>query len=527
MQGPRPLWFFILLVLTFIVSCIVVNAYQSWKLALLVNTIIATTVALSIYSSIGAVGYGSSSLSDGFDVAAKFILRDTSFINAWVNEPYFIFFPATSTLYALLSMISGVNVSTSFLIIGVMQTVLLTIIITLIVKFSSSDPTIACLALPFVLSNPRLGVWAPHPSLLSLLFAALFVYFIFLRFNPAKQGHLDKSFVLLLILLDLSSVVNHTAGSITIALFIGGLVVFEILQRKLKRLRILNLCHAGRIFILFLVIALAYWASTYAFYSIVPRVLITLGALWNFLHTGQPIYVYTPKQTLRSPIEAYCWAVPVALVAAFTLLWFKGLFKKAEFSSSKDLYINMIVVAIGVLSVPTVLFSFLVKLATTAASSERYLSAPVYLLMLIASPLIVAKMSNRKITSILMISSLVVLLFIGATSYTWSIDSVIGKTVYEDELIGNKLGSMIDNNTCVYTANGYVIIHLVLNNMAVKGGNPSVFNQMSQGKTTPKSDPASEVTIYICDPKIMETLSDQNVNVVYLSTRYVAFTPQE
>jgi hypothetical protein len=525
MQGPRPLWFFIFLVLTFIVSYVTVNAYQSWKLALLANIIIAATTALSIYSSIGAVGRGSLWLGDGFDAASEFILRDGSFENAWLNEPYFRFFPATSTSYALLSMVSGVNVSTSFLVMGIVQTVLLTVVITLMERFFLSDPNIACLALPFILSSPRLGVWQPHASLLSLLFAALLIYFIVLEFNPAKRGRSDRNFVVLLILLGLSSVVHHTEGSIAITSFIGGLVVFEILHRKLKRHIILNWHHAVRILTLFLVITLAYWANTYAFYSMVPRVMSTFDGIWNFLHTGQPVYAYTPKQTLRSPIEAYCWAVPLAIVTAYALLWFKGLLKKIELSPSKDSYINLILVAICFFSITLVLFSFLAKLATTAASSERYSSAPAYLLMLIASPIIISKMNNRKLTSILVISSLVVLLFIGATSYTWSIDSVIGRTVYYDELIGGKLSNMIDNNTCVYTTNSYLTTHLALNNITFKQGDPKVFDTMMQGKTVLKCDPTSKVTLYVSDPRIMGALGEQEVNVIYMSSSYVAFTP--
>lgn len=525
MGGPRPSWFFIFLVITFIVSCVTVNAYRSWKLALLTNTIIAAIVVLSIFSSMGAVGHGSFMLGDGFDIASEFILRDGNFENAWLNEPYFRFFPATSTLYALLSITSGVNISTSFLLLGVIQTVLLTIIITLIVKFFSNNPTIALLALPFILSNPRLGIWMPHASLLSLLFAALLIYFIVLRFNPARQRNMDRYFVVLLFLLGLSSVVNHSAGPLAITLFIGGLVVFEGLNRKLKRPKALSLHYSGRILVLFLVITLAYWAYTYAFYSMVPRVTSTFGWLWNFLHTGEPVHAYLPQQTLQSPIEAYCWAVPLALVTAFALLWFKELFKKTELPSSKDSYTNLIPVAIAFLSIPLIIFSFIVKLATTYASSERYLSASVYLLVLLISPIIVKKMLNRKLASIFVISSLVALLFVGATSYTWNIDRIVGKTVYEDELILGKISSMIDNSTCVYTTNSYLISRLALDNVTFNQGNPLMFNSILQGQTMPKSDPAFMTTVYIYDPAIMGILSDQNVSVVYQSSRYIAFTP--
>ena len=124
-----------------------------------------------------------------------------------------------------------------------------------------------------------------------------------------------------------------------------------------------------------------------------------------------------------------------------------------------------------------------------------------------------------------MISSLVALLFVGATSYTWNVDRIVGKTVYEDELILGKISSMIDNSTCVYTTNSYLISRLALDNVTFNQGNPLMFNSILQGQTMPKSDPAFMTTIYIYDPAIMGVLSDQNVSVVYQPSRYLAFTP--
>lgn len=527
MQGPRPLWFFVFLVVTFIISYVTVIVYRSWKLALLVNVLIAATFTLSIFSALGAADGGTALLSDGFDIGAKYIMRDGNFTNAWLNEPYFQFFPATSTIYASLSLVADLNVSTSFVILGILQTALFATVITLFLKFFSGSPAIAALALPFILSSPRLGVWQPHASFLSLLFAAMLIYLLLLRLAPTGKEFGGKIFPVLFVLLGVSSIVHHTSGALFVVVLIGAMIMFEIIHRRLHRQALLDWWYGGRVLSFFLVLALAYWVYTFALYSMVPRVRNTVNGLIDFLLTGNPVYNYTPKQTLESPIQAYSWAVPVAIVTAFAIVSLIQYFKKSGFSvTPKKQYTNLVLVSAAAVSIPIVLSAFAFKLATTAASSERYFSASVYLLILFASPLIIQKMANTKIMKSLVFCSIVGLLFIGATSYTWNIDSVVGETIDVSESTGVMLSKMVADDTTIYSKNPYIITQLDLNgNLTFREGTSKVFDDLQQGENIFKADPKSHSTLYVSDPSTLQAVNATEINVLYASGRYDVFSP--
>ncbi|MCW3982391.1 MAG: hypothetical protein NWE96_00170 [Candidatus Bathyarchaeota archaeon] len=526
LQGPRPMWFFVFLVITFIVSYVTVFAYRSWKLALIVNVLITSVFSLSIFSALGAMNGGTAFVSDGFDIAAKYIIRDGNFGNAGLNEPYFEFFPATSTLYATLSINSGLNVSASFVILGVLQTALFAAVITVLLKFFSESPIIAVLAVPFILSNPRLGVWQPHASFLSLLFGTLLIYLLLLRITPAPNAYSGKIFPFLFVLLGFSSVAHHTSGAMFIVALICGLIIFEIAHRKLSHQPLLNWRYAARLLSFFLVLALAYWIYTFALYSMLPRVRNTINGLWDFLQTGNPVYNYLPKQTLESPIQAYSWAVPVAIAASFILFSIiQYLRKKAVIFAPAKQYTNIFLVSAVAISIPLIISAFAFKLATTAASSERYFSAAPYLLLLLAAPLIIQKMSNTKLAKSLVFCSVIVLLLVGATSYTWNIDNVVGKPVALSESTGIFLSSVVADNSTIFSENPYLTSQIALNgNLAIKEGRATVFNDLTHGHTM-QADSSSKATIYLSEKSTTQAINLTQVNVLYASGQYHVLSP--
>jgi len=88
-KAPRPLWFFILLVFTYITSYFTATAFRSWSLTLVANLINVVVVSILIYTSLGTfTSFG----TDGFNVGDAVILRDGSFDRAYPYEPYFWLF---------------------------------------------------------------------------------------------------------------------------------------------------------------------------------------------------------------------------------------------------------------------------------------------------------------------------------------------------------------------------------------------------------------------------------------------------
>jgi hypothetical protein len=135
-------------------------------------------------------------------------------------------------------------------------------------------------------------------------------------------------------------------------------------------------------------------------------------------------------------------------------------------------------------------------------------------------------MHTRRIVNIVTILSLVALLFIGSTSYTWNIDKIIGRTVYDDELIGLNVSGMVANDTAIYSENSYLVTQLTLNsNITFKDYGSYIFGDLQQGAASPQTDPASTTTIYVSDNNTLQALNNQSINVVYTSSRYDVFTP--
>lgn len=365
-----------------------------------------------------------------------------------------------------------------------------------------------------------------QPQFIANFFVFVFILALFksLKYSPSISSVILINFTYAI------SILVHGTTAIGLC-FTGFLFLFMLFGRKFG----LNIATTTRhrsfvytVLISVCVITLARWVLVGG----VEPVIIPLQGMINDLFGAQKLtwigteYVPLYDQFV-SPIIAYAWTVPISLGAGFVLY---HLAKRSQKKSLKDVFASSLSIAAAVLA----LAGFVGGVFMAHGNLQRYLGYAGMTLFLPVAAIActkILKSPSKKIVSIGLIS---IVLFSGIAIF----DPAFSRQLYTDletvnptssaDLIeANTLFGVLSSRTSIVSTYEIITAFSYLNLLSessdkirLYAGSLKVHRIYAENLTTTK-EAIPDVT-YILKPKVLTSLADAPVNVIYNSGRHVA-----